>query len=471
MSIPGSLPSPDETGSGQQQAPHRVLIFVVVGAALMMSSLDGTIVATALHAISHGLHSSINWTSWTITAYAVGLVLMLSLSGKLTVRYGRRRFFLFSVVVFAGASLFCGLATNIYLLIGLRVLQAAGGAGFTPSATGIVVEHFGSARDRAVGLFGSVFSIGSMIGPIFGGLFVAYWSWRGIFFVNVPIGFALVVLCLRYVPRDADLPADGNARLDLRGMMLLGAGVLTLMVGTSELGEAGTRAWSPQVVVPVVVGVVGLVQFARHIRRTADPFIAPRLIVGKGFAAVNVINVVYGGVTTGVISLVPLYAIERYRIHALGSGTLLVAEGAAVILSTPLAIMTLRRTGYRLPLYLGSALVAVGIACLAVRPASVSGYAWLAFACCVIGIGTGLSSPASRNAGLQLAPQDSSSIAALRSTGRQVGQIVAVSISAAFLSRAAHPSEAQAAVFFACAVLLLLCIPVISRVVEHRGSW
>ena len=115
-------------------------------------------------------------------------------------------------MVFTGASLCCGLAGNIYVLIAFRAVQAAGGAGFTPSATGIITEHFGSARDKAVGLFGSIFPVGSMIGPIFGGLFVAYWSWRGIFFVNVPIGILLIVLCLRYVPRDRERPATSGAR-------------------------------------------------------------------------------------------------------------------------------------------------------------------------------------------------------------------------------------------------------------------
>src|SRR6202012_275717 len=107
-------------------APHRIAIFAVVAMALLMSSLDGTIVATALHSIQRGLHSSINWTSWVITSYAVGMVLVLSLSGKLGDRFGRRRFFLVSVVVFTTASLACGLATNIYLLIALRAIQAAG---------------------------------------------------------------------------------------------------------------------------------------------------------------------------------------------------------------------------------------------------------------------------------------------------------------------------------------------------------
>jgi EmrB/QacA subfamily drug resistance transporter len=452
-------------------APHRFAIFSVVAMALLMSSLDGTIVATALHAIQHGLHASINWTSWVITAYSVGLVLGLSLAGKLNDRFGRRRFFLASVVVFAGASLCCGLADNINVLIALRAVQAAGGAGFTPSATSIITEHFGSSRDKAVGLFGSIFPIGSMIGPVFGGLFVSYWTWRGIFFVNVPIGILLVIFCLRYVPRDPGREGHARRPLDLSGMVLLGAGTLALMLGISYLGEAGASASSPLFVAPVAVGLAGLASFGRHIRRVPDPFIAPRLIAGRGFGAVNVINILYGGAVAGMLALVPLYAVDRYHISVLGSGTLLTAEAIAVIALSSLAAMALRRTGYRWPLYIGSAVTAIGIAGLAIHPAGLSPYAWLAMSACVIGLGTGFSSPASRNACLQLAPDQSAALAALRSTGRQVGQIAAVSITTTIIAQSAAPGQLQAKVFVAFAVLLVVCLPVIARVPEHRGAW
>jgi EmrB/QacA subfamily drug resistance transporter len=439
--------------------------------ALLMSSLDGTIVATALHAIQDGLHTSINWTSWVITAYSVGLVLALSPAGKLSDRFGRRRFFLVSVAVFAGASLCCGLADNIYLLIALRAVQAAGGAGFTPSATGIITENFGQARDKAVGLFGSIFPIGSMIGPIFGGLFVSYWTWRGIFFVNVPIGILLIVCCLRYVPRDPEREASARRPMDLTGMVWLGAGTLALMLGITYLGEVGASAASPLFIAPLSAGLLGLALFGRHIRRVRDPFIAPRLIAGRGFGAVNVINVLYGGAVAGLLALVPLYAVDRYHISALGSGTVLTAEGVAVITLSSLAAMALRRTGYRWPIYIGSAITAVGVAGLAIHPSGLSPYAWLAMTACVIGIGTGLSSPASRNAGLQLAPTQSAALAALRSTGRMVGQIVVVSITTAIIAQSASPGELQAKVFVAFAVLLVVCLPVIARVPEHRGAW
>jgi EmrB/QacA subfamily drug resistance transporter len=439
--------------------------------ALLMSSLDGTIVATALHAIQDGLHTSINWTSWVITAYSVGLVLALSLAGKLSDRFGRRRFFLVSVAVFGGASLCCGLANNIYLLIALRAVQAAGGAGFTPSATGIITENFGQARDKAVGLFGSIFPIGSMIGPIFGGLFVSYWTWRGIFFVNVPIGILLVVCCLRYVPRDPEREDRARRPIDLTGMVLLGVGALALMLGISYLGEVGASAASPLFVAPMAAGLLGLALFGRHIRRVSDPFIAPRLIAGRGFGAVNVINILYGGAVAGLLALVPLYAVDRYHISALGSGTVLTAEGVAVIALSTLAAMALRRTGYRWPMYIGSALTAVGVAGLAIHPGGLSPYAWLGLTACVIGIGTGLSSPASRNAGLQLAPDRSAALAALRSTGRMVGQIAVVSITTTIIAQSVSPGELQAKVFVVFAVLLVVCLPVIARVPEHRGAW
>jgi MFS family permease len=243
------------------------------------------------------------------------------------------------------------------------------------------------------------------------------------------------------------------------------------MVGISELGEAGTRIWSPLFIGSAIVAVLGLGQFARHIRRVANPFIAPSLIAGRGFAAVNTINVWYGGAAAGLMALVPLYAVNRYRIDVLGSGTLLTAEGAALIVVSTLAAMALRRTGYRRPLYVGSAIVAAGMLALAFRPAGISAYVWLAIASCVVGIGTGLSSPASRNAGLQLAPEQSASLAAMRTTGRQVGSIAAISITTAILAQAAHPGDVQAKVFVVSALLLIAALPIIARVPEHRGSW
>ena len=255
--------------------------------------------ATVLHPMQHDLQTSVNWAGWTLTAYSLGFVLMLPVSGKLSQHFGRRRVFMASVVVFTLASLACGLASNIAALIALRALQAAGGAGFTPSATGIIVDHFGDQRDRAVSLFGSIFPIGAMIGPIFGGLIATYWSWRGVFFVNLPIGLLALVLAWRFIPADPPRPR-GAVRMDLPGMALLGLGLFCGMLAASWLGESGLRNPLFWLVAPVAVLAVAL--FFRHIGRVAQPFIAPAMIHGRDFGAVNLVNVIYGGMIFGTMS-------------------------------------------------------------------------------------------------------------------------------------------------------------------------
>lgn len=451
---------------------RRAPIFTIVVLALLMSSVDATIVATALHALQHGLNTSINWASWTITAYAFGVVLMLPISGKLSERYGRRRVFLGSVAAFTAASLLCGLSDNIYVLIALRAVQAAGGAGFTPSATGIIVDHFGDARDRAVGLFGSVFSVGAMIGPVFGGFFVEYWNWRGVFFVNVPIGLAIMALGLYYIPRDRPRAAKAPQNMDTAGMALLGAGLLAGMLAANALGESGAHAWSPAFVAPLAIAVVALWVFLRHIGRETEPFIAPRFIHGPGFSTINLFNVLYGGVTNGVMALLPLYAIDRYGIGALDSGTLLIAQGGAAIVLSTAAAMVLRITGYRPPLYVGGSAMAVGALLLALPPAGdVSPYAWLAGGAFLIGVGSGIVNPASRNAGLMLAPESSSTLAALRSMGRQIGTIIAVSGATAVIAGSANPGDVQAWVYVAAVALLVATMPLVAHVPEYRGAW
>lgn len=457
---------------GQDKPIHRRWVFTIIALALLMMSIDGTIVATALHSMQHDLQTSIDLAGWTITAYSLGFVVVLPVAGKLSEQYGCRRVFLGSVAAFTVASFCCGLADNIYVLIALRWLQAAGGAGFTPSATQIIVSYFRDARDRAVSLFGSIFSIGTMIGPIFGGLFVSYWSWRGIFLVNVPIGIAVVALALHYVPRDRPRTGGNPPKMDAMGLALLGGSLLLGMLSLSHFAERSTHPWSPTFVVPLVIAAIALWLFFRHINRSAHPVIAPHLITGPGFGTVNLINGVYGGITSGVVALIPLYASSRYGIDALGSGTLLVAQGAASIIFSIAATFALRRSGYRGPMYFGGAVTAAGMLLLALGPlASIPPYAWLAGSAFLIGVGRGTNNPASRNAGLQLAPQSSSTIAALRTMCMSIGTILTISTATAILASSNDPGRIQAWLFAIAGVLLLAALPLIARVPEHRGSW
>jgi MFS family permease len=433
-----------------------------------MASVDQTIVATALPALQHDLGAPVNWSSWTLTIYALGQIMMMPLAGKLGDHYGRKQVFLAAAVLFTGASLACGFAGNIYLLVILRAVQAIGGGAFLPSATGIVAHQFGRDRDRALGLFSSVFPMGGIIGPVLGGVFVTYWSWRGIFLVNVPLGLVLIGLGAVFIPR---LPRTAKGPLDLPGVALLGGTLLAAMYGVASLGS-GTSPTAPAFLLPEALAVTLLILFARHSARAKAPFIPAKFLVGRGFGVMNLINFLYGCAALGFGALVPLYAENRFGIPTLGAGTLLTARAVGMVTVAAAAVYYLRRTGYRRPMVAGFACTAAGLLVLSASPAAgLTPYAWLAAGAALSGIGMGISTPAANNATLQLAPEHSPVVAGLRGMFRQTGAITAVSVTSAILARSGDPGLAQARVFLIFAVVLVAVLPLIALVPDHRGSW
>lgn len=450
-------------------------MFAIIALALLMMAIDATIVATALPALQQGLGASINLAGWTITAYAFGFVLMLPVSGMLAQRYGKRRMFLASTLAFTLASLGCGLANDIHSLIVLRALQAAGGAGFTPTATGIIVDHFGKSRDRYVSLFGSIFPLGAMIGPIFGGHIVEWFSWREVFFVNVPIGLLLLALAWHFIPHDRREARKLRTSFDLIGLVLLGGSLLAGMLAVSVLGSptAEEGGWQLSAVAGLgMLAVLSGAAFIGHIRRSTAPFIAPQLIYGQYFGTINLINLIFSGFIIGGTALMPLYAASRYGISAVGAGSLLTAQGLAAVSTSLLAVFLLRRSGYRLPLYLGSVLTCAGLALVALPPQfGLSPWMWLASATFLVGAGNGAINPAMRNAGLQLAPESASMIAALRTLSLQIGSITMVSVVTAIL---AHQQEVGAVlgwIYATLALIRLVAMVLIRYIPEQRGAW
>jgi EmrB/QacA subfamily drug resistance transporter len=447
---------------------HRRIVFGIVSIALLMASIDQTIVATALNAIRGDLDAELNWSGWTITIYALGQIIVMPLAGRLGDQFGRKRVFLGAAVLFTVASLCCSLADNIYLLVVFRAFQSIGGGAFMPTATGIVSEQFGRDRDRAIGMFTSIFPIGGILGPIIGGIIVTYWSWREIFIVNVPIGLLLIGLGLRFIPRSTPKPA---AKVDPAGAVLLTLTILIGMYGISSLGSSGASPADPLFIAAEVIAVTLGFLFVRHANRSAAPFIPVNLLRGRGFGAMNAINFLFGAAVLGFGALVPLYAESRYGIQPLQAGTLLTARAVGMICVAGLAVFALRRTGYRAPMIGGFLLVAGGMTLMALAPHGLTPYGWLALAAGVTGVGMGLSIPASNNASLQLAPDQISAIAGLRGMFRQSGGIVAVSVTTTLLSHAENGGVAQSHSFVVFAAVLLLIVPLTLLVPDHRGAW
>jgi EmrB/QacA subfamily drug resistance transporter len=467
VSVIGKTADVGQPTRGAGQRDQRKLVFAIVSIALFMASIDQTIVSTALPAIERELHAGINWSSWTISVYALGQVIAAPMAGKMSDMYGRKKVFMISAAVFTLSSLCCGFTPNIGVLVVARLIQGLGGGAFMPSATGIVSDHFGDQRDRAVGMFASIFPIGGIVGPVVGGLFVSYWSWRDIFLINVPIGFALIILTAKFIPVSATRP---TSRIDITGVLLLAGVLVTAMFGITYLGSGNVQFYNPVFLVSEAAAVVFCFGFVRHSRTASDPFVSYRLLRGRGFGIMNSINYLNGAAALGFSALVPLYAENRYGIAPLGAGTLLTARAVGMIAVAGLATMALRRTGYRWPMIVGFTLLACGMVLMAV-PAPFSLYGWLSIGAAISGVGMGMSVPAGNNASLQLAPESVAAISGLRGMFRQAGAITAVSVSTAVLARSAQPGITQAYVFVGFAVILVILIPLVQLVPEHRGGW
>jgi len=463
----GTERSGTRTAHGAEPRGRRNLIFAIVSIGLFMASIDQTIVATALPSIEHDLHATINWSGWTISIYALGQVIAMPLAGKISDMYGRKKVFLISAAIFTASSLCCAFAHNIAFLLLPRFIQALGGGAFMPSATGIVSDHFGKERDRAVGMFTSILPVGGIVGPVVGGLFVSYWSWRGIFLINVPIGIVLILLTARFIPASATRPASS---VDIKGIVMLAVMIATAMFGITYLGSGDVPFYSPVFLGAETVALLLVFLFIRHSRREAAPFVPYRLLRGRGFGVMNLINYVYGAAALGFSALVPLYAQERYRIAPLGAGTLLTARAVGMIAIAGVASLALRRTGYRWPMAGGFVILAGGLVMMAMT-APMSAYGWLAIGAAVTGFGMGLSVPAANNASLQLAPDQVAAIAGLRGMFRQSGAITAVAVTTALVARSADPGMTQARVFLVFAALLLLMLPLVALVPDHHGNW
>src|ERR1700730_5024942 len=199
-------------------APLRHVVFLLAGLAVLMGSIDGTIMVVALPQLTESLHTSLSWVGWTLTGYQLVQMVMYPLSGKLSDALGRRRVFLFCVTMFTLASLLCGLAPNVGFLIAFRALQAIGGGGLIPSVIGIIAEEYRAHRAQAIGLISSVMPIGSIVGPNLGGFLLQAGSWRWMFFINIPIGVAVVLGMLYVLPNAQRDPARTRLQVDAVGL-------------------------------------------------------------------------------------------------------------------------------------------------------------------------------------------------------------------------------------------------------------
>ena len=332
------------------------LLAAVLGSG--MAFLDGTVVNVALPTIAVDLHADLADLQWVLDAYLVALTALLLLGGALGDKYGRRRVFMIGVAAFATASALCGIAPTTETLIAARALQGVGAALLVPGSLALLSATVRQEdRGRAIGAWSGLVGVASAAGPFVGGWLVDAASWRWAFFINLPLA-GLVLFAARHVPESVD--PDAPRHLDLLGATVVAFGLASLTAGLIEAGGE----WSAPTIAAVLAGIGLLVAFVVIEHRSPAPMLPLDLFRSRQFRGANLVTLaIYAGLG-GVFFFVVVNLQASLGYSALESGAALTpATGVMLLLSARMGAIA-QKTGPRLPMTIGPAIAAVGLALL-----------------------------------------------------------------------------------------------------------
>jgi EmrB/QacA subfamily drug resistance transporter len=363
-----------------------MLLAGVVVLGTIMSILDTTIVNVALDTLGKDLHANLSTVQWVATGYLLSLSMVIPMTGWAIERFGPRRLWLVSLVLFLGGSALCGLSWSITSLIFFRILQGFGGGMIMPVGQTILAQAAGPSRmGRIMSIIGVPMMLGPVLGPVLGGLLVQDASWRWIFYVNVPIGIVALIAASRILPRTE---AAGHHKLDVRGLLLLSPGLALLAYGLSEAGTGGGFGGS-RTLVGVLVGLVLIVVFVVHAyQRKGWALVDVRLFANRSFSAGAGTSFLFGLALFGAMILLPLYYQIVRQEGALAAGLLVCPQGIGTALVMPFAGRLTDRIGPGKVVIFGLAVTVFGtLPFTQVGPHT--SYAYLLGALFVRGIGFG----------------------------------------------------------------------------------
>jgi EmrB/QacA subfamily drug resistance transporter len=412
-----------------------MLVLVICCSSLFIVGLDSTVINVALPAIGRDLHASVAGLQWTIDGYVLVLASLLMLSGATADRVGRRRVFQVGLAVFTAGSGLCSLAPGLGWLITFRMVQAVGGSMLNPVAMSIIINTFTdrAERARAIGVWGGAWGLSLALGPVLGGVLVDTVGWRGVFWINIPVGIAAIALTTRFVPESR---APVARRPDIAGQALL---VVMLGSLTYAIIEGPALGWHAAAILTLfAVAAVSFVTFAVYEARRAEPVLDPRFFRSAPFAGSVVTAITAFAAMGGFLFLATLYLQDARGESALHAGlhimpmAIIMAPGAVV------SSRILARRGARLPMLAsGLGLAAGGVLLSRLTIASPTWPIVLAF--CIFGIGAGMVNPPITYAAVSGMPTTQAGVASsIASTSRQVGTSLGVAVTGSILAASLH---------------------------------
>lgn len=349
--------------AGRSASPStgRWVLFSTILAS-SMAFIDGSALNVALPALQRDLGASAVQVFWVVSAYALFLAALLLVGGALGDIYGRKRVYMIGIVVFAIASLACGLAPTTIALIGARAVQGIGAALMIPGSLALIAANFGEEqRGRAIGTWSSFTTLTTILGPALGGFLAGNGLWRTVFFINLPLALAALAALLLRVPESRDESAA--RRLDYAGATLVTLGLAGLTFGLLQAPEFGWGA--PTVWGAMILGLAALVAFVVVERRVAHPMVPLRLFTSRTFSGTNLMTLFLYAALSGVLFFLPLNLIQVQGYNEVLAGLATLPTGILLGLLSRWTGGLLDRFGARLPLTVGPALAGLGFAMLA----------------------------------------------------------------------------------------------------------
>ncbi|MDT0317527.1 DHA2 family efflux MFS transporter permease subunit [Streptomyces millisiae] len=404
---------------------RRLLVLAICCMSLLIVSLDITALNVALPSLERELGASVSGLQWTVDIYTVVLASFLMLSGSTADRVGRRRVFQIGLVVFTAGSLLCALAPSLGWLVAFRAAQAIGGSMLNPVAMSIITNTFRDPKElaRAIGVWGGVVGISMAVGPILGGALVSSFGWRAIFWLNLPVGLAALVLTARFVPESR---APRPRRLDPVGQVLV-----IVLLGSLTFGiiEGGKEGWgSPVLLVCFGIALLAVCALLWYEPRRAEPLLELRFFRSVPFSGAFAIAVLAFAGLGGFLFLNTIYLQNERHLSPFEAGAHLLPMAVVTLFASPLSGYLVGHFGARVPLLpAGVAILASGLLLTRLEPDSSLGLLFSAYA--LFGIGFGLVNAPITNTAVTGMPRAQAGVAAgIASTGRQVGSALGVAV-------------------------------------------
>ncbi|MDG9690806.1 MFS transporter [Streptomyces sp. DH17] len=408
---------------------RRMLVLAICCMSLLIVSIDNTILNVALPAMQRDLHASTSGLQWAIDAYTLVLAALLMLAGSTADRIGRKRVFMTGLVVFTLGSLLCSLAPDLTSLVVFRMIQAVGGSMLNPVAMSIITNTFTDPRERAraIGVWGAVVGISMAAGPLVGGLLVESVGWRSIFWVNLPVGLAALLLTLRFVPEPR---APKARRPDPLGQLMVIVLFGSLTYAIIEAPNAGFTAVLPFAALALAT-LLGLLLYEP---RRAEPLIDLRFFRSAPFSGATVIAVSAFAALGGFLFLSTLYLQNVRGLSALHAGLWMLPMAVPTFLCAPLAGRLVGSRGPRVPLLIaGGALTVSGVLFAAFEAETSDATLFIGYV--LFGVGFGFVNAPITNTAVSGMPRAQAGVAAaVASTSRQLGQTLGVAVVGAVLA-------------------------------------